>query len=376
MSVVSAIRTSRQPAAAFMVIGLFWGCYAAFVPVLKDNIGASDALFGTLMLGSAFGLISAMWLAPVLEQRLGPRGMQVGCLVFAAAFLLPGLSMSPWTFVPALILVGVGSGLVDVYMNARVSELEARTGRTLMNANHGVFSVGYVIGALVTGAAREAGLAPVAVFAGMGVVTVFLTMTMWMEIEPRDGSPAARGDFPWRVVLFGGGVVLVAFMTEATVESWSAIHIERTLHGGAAEGALGPAMLGITMAIGRFSGQIITERFDEYRVLKVAGAICIFGILMAAVAPDPIVAYTGFGILGLGVSVIGPIGLAIVGKKARPAMRTEVISKSAVMGFSGFLIAPMLMGLVSEGFGLRVAFSVVAIWLLGLYPLVRALRRV
>ena len=54
-------------------------------------------------------------------------------------------------------------------------------------------------------------------------------------------------------------------MTEATVETWSALHIERSLQGRAAEGAMGPAMLGLTMAIGRFSGQAVSPRLGAPR---------------------------------------------------------------------------------------------------------------
>jgi hypothetical protein len=50
-------------------------------------------------------------------------------------------------------------------------------------------------------------------------------------------------------------------------------------------------------------------------------------------------------------------------------MRTEAISKAAVIGFSGFFVAPVVMGLVSEHFGLRVAFGGVAAYLLLAIPL-------
>jgi MFS family permease len=79
--------------------------------------------------------------------------------------------------------------------------------------------------------------------------------------------------------------------------------------------------------------------------------------------------------MGLGVSVIGPIGLALVGCLVAPRYRTEAISKAAVMGFAGFFIAPMLMGLMSQAFGLRFAFACVALLLLMALPLLVVIRR-
>lgn len=369
MSIISALHVSRRPATAFVIVGLFWGCFAAYVPVIKAQLGASDALFGTLLLGSAVGLVSAMWLAPRVDRVLGARGMQVAAVMLAVAWLVPGQMTVPLLFAASIAFVGLASGLLDVVMNARVSELEARHDRPLMNANHAMFSVAYAVGALVVGVTREAGIPPALVFAGFGVVTLFLLPMLRMDVTFVTADEGYAGRYPVVPILICGAIVLVAFMSEATVEAWSALHIERTLGGGAAEGALGPAMLGLTMAVGRFSGQAVSERFREVNVVIGAALMSSGGAVVAALAQTPSMAYLGFGILGLGVSVIGPLGLALVGKMVPPHLRTEAISRTAVIGFSGFFFAPVLMGWVSEGFGLRVAFAGVAAVLLLAAPL-------
>ncbi|MEP5090809.1 MAG: MFS transporter [Paracoccaceae bacterium] len=376
MSILSALSLSRRPAAAFVVVGMFWGSFAAFVPVIKANLGASDALFGTLLLGSAFGLVSAMWLAPRADKVLGARGMQICAVLFALVWLIPGQITVPLVFAGTMAIVGMSSGMLDVMMNARVSELEARHDRSLMNVNHAMFSAAYALAALLTGLAREAGLPPTLVFAGFGGVTVLLALFLYMEVDQVDAEEGPLGGYPLWPILLCGGIVLVAFMSEATVEAWSALHVERTLSGGAAEGALAPAMLGLTMTIGRFSGQAVAERLREVHVVIGAACMSAAGAPIAAAAPTPIIAYIGFGTLGLGVSVIGPMGLALVGKLVAPQLRTEAISRVAVMGFSGFFLAPMLMGLLAESFGLRVAFGSVALLLLLAVPLALSAARI
>ena len=370
MSVLSAISVSRRPAAAFVVVGLFWGCFAAYVPVLKHQLGASDALFGMLLLGSATGLVSSMWLAPRADRLWGARSMQISIVLLAAAWLLPSQITVPILFAITMMFVGAASGLLDVIMNARVSELEAQHDRPLMNANHGMFSLAYAVAAVLTGLAREAGVPPTYVFAGFGCFSVLLVPFMAMEPAKVDAEEGFSGRYPLWPILVCGLITLSAFMSEATVEAWSALHVERTLGGGAAEGALGPAMLGFTMTLGRFSGQVVSERLSDKMVVIFASLLSATGAIIAAAAPSPFVAYIGFGTLGLGVSVIGPIGIGIVGKLVAPHLRTEAISRVAVIGFSGFFFAPMLMGLVSEAFGLRIAFACVAGLLLMAIPLV------
>ncbi|WP_439156384.1 MFS transporter [Yoonia sp.] len=375
MSIIHALVLSRRPAAAFVVIGLFWGCFAAHVPVIKAQLGASDAVFGTVLLGSAAGLVSAMWLAPRVDRVLGGRGMQVGVVLLAFAWLFPAHITLPLAFAASMAFVGLASGLLDVVMNARVSELEAAHDTPLMNANHAMFSVAYAVAALTVGATREAGIAPALVFAGFGAFCLLLVPFMRMDVTVVAAEDGYAGRYPvWPIVLCGA-IVLIAFMSEATVEAWSALHVERTLGGGAVEGALGPAMLGFTMAVGRFSGQVIVSRMDEARVVVIAALVSALGAVVVAVAPTPVVAYAGFAVLGLGISVIGPMGLALVGKLVVPHLRTEAISRTAVIGFSGFFMAPVLMGLVSQVMGLRVAFGGVALILMALVPLSVLVRR-
>jgi MFS family permease len=144
------------------------------VPVIKGSLGVSDGTFGLLLLGSAVGLVLAMWVAPWTDRRLGARAMQVLACAFALAWVLPGLVTVPALLFGALLLVGLSSGMLDVTMNSRVSELEARTGRSLMNGAHGMFSVGYTGGAVYAGVMRELGAGPVAALLGVAAFVILV----------------------------------------------------------------------------------------------------------------------------------------------------------------------------------------------------------
>jgi len=219
-------------------------------------------------------------------------------------------------------------------------------------------------------------VAPVQVFAGIAAVVLVATLAMRMDVAvvpPEDG--ATRRTFPRAIVFWGGGIVLVAFLAENAAEGWSALHIERTLGGGAAQGAFGPAMLGLTMGIGRLSGQLIADRLRETLVIRWAALVSALGALLAAGAVNLPMAYLGFALFGLGISVLAPMGLALVGKRVAPVHRTRAISRTAVIGFLGFFIGPPLMGLLSEMFSLRVSFGVVALLLVTILAMLLPLRR-
>ena len=375
MSVAEAIRVSSKPARVFAALGMFWGSFAAFVPQLKANIGVGDAVFGTILLCTSIGLATAMVAAPLLDQKLGKFGMPVAVALLAVTFLVPGTVSQPLYFAVAMLFVGAASGLLDVTMNARVADLESHHSRPLMNANHAMFSLGYGLAAIATGFAREAGVPPVIMFLCLGIVAVPVGISARMPPAPDADPSAPKGRLPLVPIVFCGALVLIAFMSEAAVEAWSALHLERTLGGRAAEGAMGPAMLGMTMAAGRLVGQWATERFDTFAVIAFSGVLGVFGAVIAASAPTTEVAYFGFAAIGLGVSAIGPLGLAIAGQLVPARHRARAISVTAVIGFSGFFFAPFLMGLVSEFFGLRWAFASIALLFLGLPILLPLLRQ-
>jgi MFS family permease len=110
----------------------------------------------------------------------------------------------------------------------------------------------------------------------------------------------------------------------------------------------------------------------EAPVILGASALAACGLLLAATATAPVTAYIGFGIAGLGVSVIAPMALARVGRNARDSERTKAISRAAVIGFTGFFIGPPAIGFISEATSLRVAFTLVACLLI-LVPVMLAM---
>ncbi|MDO6730720.1 MFS transporter [Marinovum sp. 2_MG-2023] len=353
------IAAARAPLACFMTVGLVFGAFAAQVPAIKARIDVTDGMFGICLLVAASGSILAMWLAPRLDMQLGQRtlaalGLVAGCLVVSL-----GIATGPLGFALAMFCVAAASGALDVIMNARVSAIEARRARPLMNFAHATFSMAYAVAALVSGVLREGGWSPIAVFALLAVVNLGLVRVAMGDraaplAEDSDEAshlPAARG-----LLLLGGLVILVGFMAENATEGWSALHLERTLGGGAAEGALGPAILGATMALGRLGGQAMVSRFSEVAVMAIAAAVAAFGAFVAGFANGLTMAYIGFATLGVGVSVVAPMAFSHVGRNVRDRVRTAAIARISMIGYTGFFIGPPIMGFVSEAYGLRISF--------------------
>ena len=118
-------------------------------------------------------------------------------------------------------------------------------------------------------------------------------------------------------------------------------------------------MLAIGMAVGRLGGHIFGAGWPPFRVMVLGCCIAGAGLTLAGVAPTLPVAYAGFLLGGLGVSVVGPLALGLIGQAVRPKFRLAAISQAAVLGYAAFFLGPVVMGFIAEGFGLRVSFCVI-----------------
>lgn len=363
MSGSGDIALSRRPMAAFVAVGIAWGSFAALVPPVKAQIGASDGLYGGLMLVASLGALAAMWLAPLAYRVAGRWAMVLGALAIGLGFGLAGMAAGPVWFACAMLLAAAGSGVADVLGNAEIAESESKSGRSLMNLNHAIYSFAFAAAALTSGALRDAGVAPTVILwllcaAIAGLCLLMLTRAQVAE-PGREPEAETRG-LPVLLVWLGGGVVLSAFLTEAATEGWAALHVERTLGGGAEAGALGPALFAIMMGIGRLSGHALVRRVPELQMMGAACLVAAAGLVMAGAAPVVWVALMGFALTGLGIAVVVPLALALVGRFAPAHVRLAAISRAAALGYAAFFLGPPVMGGVAELLGLRAAFWVIA----------------
>ncbi|MEO9897107.1 MAG: MFS transporter [Paracoccaceae bacterium] len=374
MKILQDIRDSRTALMGFVVIGMGWATFSAQMPAIKAQIGAGDAAFGTMGLVGAVGAVIAMWLAPFVHRLVGRWAMMVGTLIMTSGFLAVGMSHGPVTFTLALFTAAAGAGIADVLANAEISECEADTGRGLMNLNHGLFSVSYALAAIAVSFGRGAEWTPMANFTVMSVCILIVcpALMLPMRDEADDLGDTGQG-LPNAIVWLGGIVVLSAFLGEAASEGWSALHIERTLGGSPSEGALGPAILGISMAVGRLAGHIFAGQLQPLRVMTVASVLAAIGLALTGMAATVSFAYVGLALGGLGVSVVGPLALGLVGQSVPRRLRLAAISRAAALGYAAFFVGPPLMGFIAEAFGLRFSFYAIAgvltLVLVGILPI-------
>ena len=371
MQLIAVARSSRAAGAGLAAIGIFWGGFAACLPEYKARAGVDDAGLGALLLLAAVGGMTAMALAPRVQARLGGAVLPVLAAGVVLAALGPLLIASPASLGAVLLVMGLAMAALDIAANVRISVDEAATGLPLMNFNHALFSFGFAGAAALTGLARRTGAGPELIAPALaGALAVFALLMIERSRRPVPPAPAhdSAPASPWRAILPAALILFAAFVAENATETWSALHIERTLGGPAGEGAFGPAMLGLTMGIGRLSGQMLASRLGEARLVAFSAALGMAGALVVALAPVQWVAVLGVALIGLGCAVVVPSANSLLGRAVRADQRAFAISRAWLLGFTGFFIGPVAMGLIAQGAGLRWSFAAIVLVLSLILP--------
>lgn len=352
----------RAPLMGFAAMGLFWGAWGALIPEIQAATDASDGALGAALLCVAVGAVPSMIVGGRLVDLFGLRRLlPLAIAGFGLAAMLPAFAAGPVWLGLTLLVVGMTSGFMDIVMNAGIAEAEARTGRPSMQFAHGSFAAVYTATALAAGQARGAGVDAGVILGAVTMVCVCLAAASRQKTPAvaRQASPT-RGRFPGPVLIALGLIGAVAFMTENGLQSWSALFLERLLAAPPEVSSLAPATVGLAVAVGRFAGQGLTVLIGDMAMLLVGALLGGLGCLSFALSGTLVLALTGIFVGAVGVSILAPTALSLAGRIAGPERRGAAVATVGVIAYSGFFVGPALIGLVSNGFGLRAAILVLA----------------
>ncbi|MFJ8148540.1 MFS transporter [Streptomyces sp. NPDC096048] len=365
-AVVYEQRTVRRAryavAAVFAVHGAVTGSFATRVPWIQDHAGVSAGQLGLALAFPALGASVAMPLAGSVSHRFGARTALRGLLaLWTLALVLPALAPNLLTLCLALFVYGATAGMSDVAMNALGVEIENRLDRSIMSGLHGMWSAGALVGSAAgTLAAHLGSDARLHHVLAAAVLTVAgLVACSWvLDLQPaEDEDPPPRFALPPRSALLIGAVGFCAVFAEGASLDWSAVYLRDQLEASAGLAAACTTGFTLTMALARFAGDKVVDRFGAVRTVRVSGVLATLGGLLIVVGGHPAVAMTGFALMGLGIAVVVPLCFAAAGRAgSNPSL---AIAGVATITYTSGLVAPSAIGGLAQATSLVVSFGLV-----------------
>jgi MFS family permease len=366
----AARRARGAVSAVFFVNAVLYANLVPRLPEVKDRLDLTNAELGTAIAAMPLGALAAGLLAPALIQRLGSgRVASFGLVLLAATVAC--LPLAPaWVVLAGLMLVaGALDSVIDVAQNAHGFRVQRSYGRSIVNAFHGLWSVGAVVGGLLGTAAAGLGVPlPLhlavsgSVFAVVAVVA-YRFMLPGPEDAERDAPTEPAADAPTtarrpsgRALLplaaLGGLAACGAFVEDAG-SSWGALFLRGEVGADAATAGLAFVALSVAMTVGRLTGDRAVDRFGQRGVALVGGAGIAAGMGLALAVPSVATTLVGFAAAGLGVATLVPAVMHAADELPGLPHGVGLTVVSWLLRV-GFLVSPTVVGLVADATSLRV----------------------
>ncbi|WP_267245337.1 MFS transporter [Streptomyces sp. PR69] len=362
-------RARYAVAAVFCVHGAVTGSFATRIPWIQDHTGVGAGQLGLALAFPAIGASLAMPLAAAVAHRFGARAALRGLLaLWTLSLTLPALAVDLPTLCGALFVFGATAGMSDVTMNALGVEVENRMGRSIMSSLHGMWSAGALLGSAGgTLAAHLGGDARLHHALAAAVLTVCGLIACQGAPDPRsapEDDPPPRFALPPKSAVLIGAVGFCAVFAEGASLDWSAVYLRDVMDTSAGLAAASTTAFALTMAVARLAGDRVVDRFGAVRTVRTGGVLATAGGLLVVAGPHPAAVMAGFGLIGLGVSVVVPLAFAAAGRSGPNP--SQAIAGVATITYTSGLIAPSAIGAVADATSLVVSFGLVTALALGL----------
>ena len=353
------------------------GAWLALIPHVKEVLGLSKSELALCLLGMPVAMIPALQLASRTVARFGPRKvLMAGFPLQAFAFVLPVLADGPLALFAALAVNGGVMAFVQASLNVYAGRLEKQEGIIVMGRCHGAWALGLMGGSLAV--TLISGLAPAAAVLAVSIPTSFagvFTARALPRLAGTDGGAVPRRrlrEVPAAVYYISVFALAVA-MTEGAMSDWAAVYLAERLPEGATHAGLAVSIYAGFLAAGRFLGDAGKAWLGAVGLARTTIGLAIAGVLML-VLPLPLgFAYVGFAMIGLGASVGFPLGVSAVAA-LDDTYEAANIALMSMLAIAGFLLGPPIIGVVADGFGLRMGLAMLLPLLAVSFGLARWLR--
>lgn len=355
---------------SFFCLGFGTAAWAPLIPYAQQLLNVNHADFGTLLLCGGLGSMLAMPLTGLIIQRVGCKTV-IGVFLTLLLLMLPMLAMAHTGLIMAVVLFlfGTAAGGLGVAINLQAVIVEKTFSRNMMSRFHGMCSLGGLVGVMVVTCLLVIGLSPVT----SAIVITSMMLILSIVAVRHSLNQAQTGDQsvdevdkpsvfirPKPVILVFGLMCFIAFLSEGSSMDWSGIYLVEHFSVDKSFAGLAYTCFAIAMTVGRFSGIQIQKKFGEKNTVIYGAVIAALGLGLVIFTPVWWGVLLGYLLVGFGCSNIVPIIFSQVGRQ-NVMPKATALSYVSTMAYSGSLLGPALIGMLSIVMGLSTVFAIIAV---------------
>lgn len=347
-----------------LAFGIVLTTLGSVLPSLVERFGIDKSAAGALFVIMSFGiLVGSVVFGPIVDLRGYKR-----VLVVAAAFIafgLAGIAYAPslsWLRV-AIVLVGLGGGVINGGTNALVADVSAgerSAGLSLLGVFFGVGAVGVPFAlALLLGRFSYSTL--VAAVAALVLVPLVVTaVARFPAPKQAQGFPLADAGQLVRdpVLLLMGMMLFLESGMEITVGGWTATYFQEELGLAGQRALVFLSLYWLGMMLVRLALGWLLRRASPVRVLLACLGLALVGAFLLIGTESVTAAGVGVFLIGCGFAATYPVVLGFVGDRYEQLSGTA-FSVVIVMALVGGMLLPYATGALGAVYGLRGSFLII-----------------
>jgi len=345
----------------FFIVAFYTGLWTIRIPDIKDQISTDYLGIGYIFFAFALGSIMLMLMASrIIKKFSSKKVIELAGYGQAISWLIVPFIIDLYLFLILAFIVGCTYGIFEVSMNLQASNIEKQKSKSMMSGFHAFFSLGLLLGSLLTSYMVEI---KISLFLNIIVVvglllpmTIIFSRLLGPDLEGSTKNDKQSIFFIWPIIIFI--LVLITItdsFTEGAVDAWAALYMRDViLVSGFSIGAA-TISFNLFMVFGRLIGDWVRDTLGTFNFLITLFVISFIGLLIVMIFSSLLSSIIGFSIIGLGISSIVPLAYSIAGKtkEVDSAVGISIISIAA---YGVFMVAPALMGVIANFYGLNVVF--------------------
>jgi MFS family permease len=162
-------------------------------------------------------------------------------------------------------------------------------------------------------------------------------------------------------VILIGGLCFLVMLAEGAIGDWSGIYLRHNTGASPATAALAFTAFSLGMAIARLGGDLVNERIGASMLLRVGTAMVAIALGGVLVIGHTIPAVVGFVLCGLGIANAVPLLFSAAGRINPPG---PSLAAAFTLGYTGFIVGPPIIGVLSDHAGLPQTLALLVLALL------------
>ena len=343
-------------------VNFFLGAFGPTQPLLREDQGTSLTIAG--LHGTAMGVASiiAGLANPLIVHRFGrSRASWIGLIIFSAGLIVFVVSPPVQITIFAALIAGFG---ISIVINNFVTSLSAHYGKHaafVVTRANAIGSVSYVIGTLTVGLIAS----KFPDFWRIGILAV-LPFALYLfffrrdsdeevHVPSEDGPQSGKLSRAFWISWFG---FFCSISSEFAISFWAAALIQNRTDATPAIATLAVVSLGSGMALGRWFGPVLLNRWETDIQLKIYMGIQFVGFAVLWFSHNLVLSFFSLLVTGIGIaSQFTLTSIRLIGlSDKRPDLS---IGKSSYAAGAAIGLAPFVLGILGDNVGISRAYLMV-----------------